>query len=262
VTENADNTGASLQFDKAEFVAPEGGRTCQRCTRAVGQEYFEAHGQMLCPPCGDELRGGPGGRAAWLRGLLFGGGAALLGTILWYVAIKNDAGYGLIAIGIGLFVGFAVRKGSRGRGGWRYQALAMGLTYLSMTVVYTPAAMKGMLQGAHKADKNQAGKGNGEAGKDEAGPLPSEAPVATARAPGAPSGKPPAGDVSFGKAVAALSLFVIIALVIACVAPFLAGAGGLMNLLIIAIALYEAWKINRRVVVTGPFRTDGAAAAP
>ena len=37
-------------------------------------------------------------------------------------------------------------------------------------------------------------------------------------------------------------------------APFLGGTSNIMGILIIGIGLYEAWKINRRVPLSGPFR--------
>ncbi len=45
-------------------------------------------------------------------------------------------------------------------------------------------------------------------------------------------------------------------------APFLMGADSIIGLIIIAIGLYEAWKLNKRnpIVITGPF--DLAAAGP
>ena len=50
-------------------------------------------------------------------------------------------------------------------------------------------------------------------------------------------------------------------------APFLGGTSNIMGILIIGIGLYEAWKINRRVPLSGPFRFGPAtpplvAAAP
>src|SRR2546422_2854982 len=51
-----------------------------------------------------------------------------------YFGIEAATGYelGLVAVVVGLMVGGAVRKGSNGRGGWRYQALAMFLTYCAV----------------------------------------------------------------------------------------------------------------------------------
>jgi hypothetical protein len=57
----------------------------------------------------------------------------------------------------------------------------------------------------------------------------------------------------------------VIAFVLVCVlslaAPFLQGFQNLIGILILGFALYEAWKLNRRVplAVTGPFRVEAAA---
>lgn len=57
----------------------------------------------------------------------------------------------------------------------------------------------------------------------------------------------------------------VIAFVVVCVlslaAPFLAGLQNLIGILIIGFALYEAWKLNRRVPlqISGPFRVESAA---
>ena len=47
----------------------------------------------------------------------------------------------------------------------------------------------------------------------------------------------------------------------ALVVPFL-GSTGFMGWIIIGIALYEAWKLNRRVPITGPFRFGGGLSVP
>ena len=46
--------------------------------------------------------------------------------------------------------------------------------------------------------------------------------------------------------------------------PFLSGFDNIMGLVIIAIALYEAWKVNRaaRFVVSGPYRVGAAKPSP
>ena len=41
---------------------------------------------------------------------------------------------------------------------------------------------------------------------------------------------------------------------LAFIAPFMGGASNIMGIIIIGIGLYEAWKINRRVPLSGPFR--------
>ncbi len=53
-------------------------------------------------------------------------------------------------------------------------------------------------------------------------------------------------------------------LAIAFAAPFLAGVENIMGLIIIAIGMYEAWKLNRRVelVITGPHGLAAAGPTP
>jgi hypothetical protein len=249
VTEDAGANGGgaeALQFDRAEFVGGQGGRVCGPCKRTIDDQYFEARGNVLCPKCADELRGT--GQGVWWRALGYGSGAALLATIVWGIMLKMDAGYGLIAIGVGLLVGFAVRKGARGRGGWRYQALAMALTYLAMTVVYAPMVVKAMIDGSKAARAQHRAAPGDVAGE---GTSASEA-----------KSDPPPPKISRAGMASAMALFLAIVLALALAAPFFGGASSIMNLLIIGIALYEAWKINRQVVVTGPFTAGPASGGP
>jgi hypothetical protein len=52
--------------------------------------------------------------------------------------------------------------------------------------------------------------------------------------------------------------------VLALAYPFLGGIQNVIGILIIGFALYEAWKLNKRVplAVSGPFRVEAAAATP
>jgi hypothetical protein len=231
----------ALQFDRVEPVATaqSTANACPRCSRRLGEEYFEAHGRMICGACAEDLNGGG---AAWFRALAFGGAAAIAGTLVWFLVVKLlHSELGLIAIGVGFVIGMAVRRGSRGRGGWRYQALAVGLTYVSITASYVPLVLDGLRQAASE-DEAKAAK-SGAAGSAPAKP---------------PEAKPDAGTASgLGNVAMALALV----LGVAFATPFLGGADNLMGLVIIGIALYEAWKLNRRVMVSGPFRV-GAVAAP
>lgn len=229
---------AGLQFDNVEHAAPETARACARCSRQITDEYYEIGGQVLCPACAGEIRGSEGGAKPFLRALALGGGAALLGTIVWYLIVKiTDYELGLIAVGVGILIGFAVRKGSRGRGGWRYQLLAIALTYASITASKVPFIIDAIReQGA----KRTAAETATETGQAKA------ATGAPATAPGAGDKKPvTAGELFFGLAF----LFGL-----ALASPFLGGASNIIGILIIGIALYEAWKMNRRLPVNGPFR--------
>jgi hypothetical protein len=224
---------AGLQFDKVELATTES-RACKRCKRVMHDEYFESAGNLLCRPCAEELGPGGGKASDFLRALAYGGAAAILGTIIWLVVLKmsNGSEYGFIAIIVGLLVGIAVRKGSLGRGGRRYQALAMALTYFSITSSYVPLIVKDLAEHAQK----------------EAAAAPAD------QAPKAAESKEKLGPGQ-------LIFFVVMMFALALAAPLLGGFSNILGIVIIGIALYEAWKINRQVPIAGPFRIGDAARA-
>ena len=227
---------SELNFDKVEHASPLAARTCPICQKLIGDEYYEISGNAICGSCAASL--GQSGGGALFRGFLFGAGAALLSTIVWYLIIKvTDYELGIVAIFVGLFVGYAVRRGAQGVGGWRYQALAMALTYFAITASKVPFVVEGIRQ----AQTEQ------QAAEQKA------APQADGKAHPAAS-KPAEEAPSLGQFLLAWTLVFGVALA----TPFLAGAQGFMGLIILAIALYEAWKLNRRVPVNGPFRLGGA----
>ena len=142
--------GTDLQFDRAEFATPVA-LACAACRLPIGDAYFELNGHVLCPPCRDrtiatrEESSAPG-RVA--RGTAAGLGAAVLGTIVWYAVREiTRLEIGLIAIGVGILVGTAVRRGARGRGGIPYQVLAVLLTYLSIASANAPLVWTGVRHG-------------------------------------------------------------------------------------------------------------------
>jgi hypothetical protein len=254
----APDAGGGMQFDRVELATPDAGRACRSCQKLIANEYYELGGNVVCPACAEGLRGGKGGGGVFLRASLLGGGAALLGTIVWFIIIKAmDAEYGLVAIAVGLFVGFAVRKGSGRRGGWKYQTLAMLLTYFSITASKVPFVLQGLAEGAHKA-ADARGKTEGKTG-DEAGRAGDGTTAAASPAAGQADAHA-AGGGDGGAGVGALLLAFAIILGIALASPFIGGTGNIMGIIILGIALYEAWKINKRLPITGPFRLAPRAA--
>jgi hypothetical protein len=246
-------SGSGMQFDKVESAGPVAPPACARCQKTL-DEYFELGGHMFCGSCVDSFKGV--GASAFLRALMFGGGAALLGTIAWYAIYKlTNSEFGLLGIVVGLFVGVAVRKGARGLGGWKYQALAMVLTYVSITTAYVPILIKAAADSAvDKKDAATVAPGTAAAPKaDEDEQAQAGAPAASAPPAPAPASQPTAGGAAL-----ALLLFFVLALA----TPFLAGASNFMGWIIIGIALYEAWKLNRRVPISGPFRFSGGLSVP
>ena len=249
----------SLRFDRAEFdaAAPADFR-CSACGQSVWSTYYAVNGQTFCERCKADLdlsarRGS--GAARFLKAAVLGVGAGAVGAGVWY-AVRATTGYelGLIAIGVGFFVGAAVRMGSGGRGGWRYQALAILLTYTSIVSTYVPEVVSGLREMAEKAEKE-------EAAAISAGEPAAAEPVAAEPAP-APASSESAETAVGGEAILVpVVVSVLFVLAIAFVAPFLGGFENIMGIVIIGIALYEAWKINRGtpLEITGPHRVGASA---
>ena len=129
-----------LQFERADYSAPRI-MACSACKSAILTEYYAANGQVLCAACAEGMRqfvAGPGlGAMRFGQAVLLGLGAAIAGAVAYAgVMIYAHSEWALISIAIGWFVGKAVRKGSRNRGGWRYQLLAALLTYTAICGAY------------------------------------------------------------------------------------------------------------------------------
>jgi hypothetical protein len=208
----SDETKPDLQFDRAEFAQAEpGSALCRACNEPVGSAYYAVNGQVVCERCKTALEtqralGSPVGR--FLRAALYGLGGGVLGAGVWY-AVRATTGYelGLIAIGVGFLVGAGVRKGSDGRGGWVYQALAVGITYASIASTYVPDVFKAL-------------------------------------------DRPP----DEGALITAFAL--VLAFAYSLAVPFLGGLQSVLGLVIIGIALWQAWTMNKKMPleITGPHR--------
>jgi DNA-directed RNA polymerase subunit RPC12/RpoP len=263
---------AELQFERAEPTEEASRRLlCAACSAEIASEYYERGGQLVCPACRARLlaereRGSRLTRFG--RALLFGVAAAVAGALLWY-GVSKLTGYefSLIAIVIGFLVGAAVKRGAYRRGGWAYQGLAMFLTYASIVSTYIPAILEAMRErpatesaAAEAADEETSEVSIAPAGAPEA-PLVADA----AAEPGPGESTAEVGETEgplprpIGFAAALLALFAI-----AFAAPFLSGFENFIGWIILAIGLYEAWKLNRKetLLFDGPFRVGAPHAAP
>jgi len=261
----------SLQLDRAEYDenAPE---RCAACGQALGGSYYEVGGRVCCADCQQRLVAALAGRpgpAGFLRAAGAGLGAATVGSAI-YFAVRAATGYevGLISILVGFLVGKAVHWGCGGRGGWPYQTLAVLLTYLAIVSTYVPVLFGEWKR--HEAAATAAAGAGGEGAKAASAAAPGQGQTAAAAATGqgqaavmgqgqaaAAGDRAPArgADHEFGFffALGQLATFLAILLLLAALEPFMGGVG-ILGLIIIAIGLYEAWKLNRRprLQVTGP----------
>ena len=166
-----------------------------------------------------------------LRAVLYAIVPGALGAAVWW-GVRTYAGYeiGLIAIGIGYFVGLAVMRASGNRGGIPFQLLAVALTYFWITANYVPDIV-GEIARADEPVAAQSGQA-----------------------------EVPSGEASATAGGAAIAFVLIVGISLA--APFLQGAENLIGLLIIGFGLWQAWSLNKRndVAIAGPF--DLAASPP
>jgi hypothetical protein len=234
-----------LQFERAEFDQTPS-IECAQCKTPLHGSYFDVNGQTVCERCRYAIEaaltsGSSSGRA--FRAMGAGLGAAIGGAVLYY-AIAAITGYaiGLIAIAVGYGVGVAVRWGSGGRGGRGYQILAVGLTYLAIVSTYIPPLIQDFREAQQQANASTTGGTTAATATTV-----SASPDATAA--------PPRGAIT-------IALAIVVLLGIAVVLPFLGGFQNIIGIFIIAIGLWEAWKLNRRteIVISGPHAIAPAAA--
>lgn len=133
-----------------ETSAAPGAATCHKCGTALRGSYHMIDERMSCGPCRfateKQLSGGTGA-VGLARAVVFGGGAAILGAAGYYAFVKvTGIEWALITAFVGLGVGMAVRIGSRGHGGPKFQGVAVGLTYLAMAGAYMPFILDGLTE--------------------------------------------------------------------------------------------------------------------
>jgi hypothetical protein len=272
---------SALQFDVAESATTDGtgsggAQSCAQCAASIVASYYEVNGLVVCPRCRGTLDTGDDGSRA--RRLLAAAGLGLLAAVggsLVYFAIAALTGYefGLVAIAVGFVVGKAVHRGSRGRGGWAYQTLAVLLTYFAIVSTYIPLAVREFRANPTHADslRTAIAKPDGgaradsldEADDDSTAALAAgDSGLAVAQA-GAPAARASRRSGRLGPGMVVVGVLALLAF--AAVIPILAGFSNIIGLVIIGFAVFQAWSLNRRaaLVVTGPYRVgrDGARAA-
>lgn len=257
----------ALQFDRVETDAtrpttsdsgPE--VTCSVCGKSVGDEYFHINGKSVCANCRDMVTAAaqtPRDTGALIKSGLLGVGAAIAGAAIYYgvIALTNFE-IGLVAILIGYMVGWAVRKGAAGRGGRRFQVLALVLTYWAVGLAYTPLAFKGMKEGRQAASRDSTAAASGDSASADA-----DGPSDAADSIGAPAkdDAPSSGrDVLLAFGMFFVFVFALPVLYIVGSLP-----GGLLSALIIGIGLRQAWVMTGAAVleISGPYKV-GAGEAP
>jgi hypothetical protein len=219
------------QFATAEYSANPQEITCKSCGQRITSAFYRVNQAPVCAACVERAQQQlpRDSHQAFVRGLLFGVGAALLGLILYAVfAITTGLVIGFVSLAVGYLVGKAIVMGSRGVGGRRYQIAAVALTYMAVSLAAVPIALSIHMQ--HPQQRSQA-----------------SAPSATPADTTAPAPAPKMG------AARALGVLAVLGLA----SPFLDFADpmhGVIGLIILLVGMQIAWRLTaaRRLNISGP----------
>ncbi len=222
------------QFGTAEYAGKAADAACKACGRPISGDHYRINGFATCAKCAQQIKqqNPLDSHAAFVRGVLFGVGAAILGLII-YVAFALATGLviGYVSLAVGYLVGKAIAKGSGGVGGRRYQIAAVLLTYSAVSLAAVPIAITQQMK--HRSTQQQT-----QAGDSAAAVAPKMNPV---------------------RLIGTLA-------VIGLASPFLELSDpmhGIIGLIILFVGIRIAWKITaaRPLSIVGPIR-ENAPASP
>lgn len=246
------------QFGTAEFKG--GPERCQLCGQTLGATYYRVGPNQACPACAEKAKfeAPRDTHAAYVRGLIFGIGGAILGLIAYSTfGIVTGLVIGYLSLLVGYIVGKAIMKGSGGIGGRRYQITAVLLTYAAVSMSAIPIGISIIIKQQAAKKKNlvqHAAPGQAEQSPTAQAPQasPENALDDADDAAGAASGsKTPQPKLGFGAAVVAL-LFAGLA------SPFLELQDpfhGIIGLIILGVGIRIAWRLTAGTStdILGPF---------
>lgn len=234
-----------LQFDRvvpdslSSVLRDRVAATCVSCGTAIETEYYQINGHVACASCRSRAEASaetPRGVRPFLTAGVFGLGAGIVGAVIYFAVLALlDLEVGLVAILIGYMVGYAIRKGARGRGGRRFQVLAIALTYGAIAMAYTSILVKTAI------DK----------------------PEPTATSATAQAGQTTAEGDGDPNVIAGLAGGLLLMAAMPVLVIFGSLPSSLISGVIIAIGMWQAWKMTGtpHLQILGPYRL-GPAASP
>lgn len=225
---------------------------CAACQTPIDTAYYDANGSILCNRCCIVAKSAaetPRGIAPFITAGVFGLGAGVVGAGIYYavIAIANLE-IGIVAILIGYMVGYAVRKGACGRGGRRFQVLAVALTYASIALAYAPIVVRQAID----ADRSPQNAPAATTNSDNNATPPTETERATTTEPNGRRVVRP--YILLAALIAALPVIVV----------FGSFPSGLISAFIIFIGMRQAWRMTGAPLlqILGPYRVGAAPATP
>ena len=250
---DSDFSNPTPQFGTAEYAPKSGTDVCKSCNQGLLGQYFRVNGSLACARCVDQLKKQipKDTHALFVRGLVFGFGGAILGLILYSgFSIITGIAIGYVSLAVGWIIAKAIKIGSRGTGGRRYQVAAAALTYAAVSLAAIPIYLsRGIKQKTPKPAQTR--------------PAPNSAPATPGPDGTPPSGNDPSKPASAGEPRMNLfKAFGILAL-LGLASPFLELASpvnGALGLVILFVGMNIAWRLaaGPKIDILGPF----AATAP
>jgi hypothetical protein len=185
--------------------------------------------------------------------MIFGVGGAILGLILYSAfGIITGLEIGYLSLAVGYIVGKAVRMGSGGVGGRRYQFAALALTYFAVSMSAVPIGIYESIKDAKSKSHPVSSSTSDPAssGKVDSGSNNSAGPEAKAVANDEKPG------VGIGKLLGTLLFYGL-------ASPFLElqnPVNGALGIVILLVGLRIAWRLTGapKIAIIGPFQTKPA----
>ncbi len=253
-------TGPTPQFSTAEYGST--GDICKSCKQPIAGNYYRINGLLACERCAEQVRqqSPRDTHAAYVRAITLGVGAAILGFILFAgFVIITGISLGYISLAVGFLVGKAMKLGSSGMGGRRYQIAAAALTYAAVSMaaipIYIHYANKARVEHVSQAQPDTAGSKAPQHSDDEQSEIVDNPPLDQQNFPQA---KPKMNYL------AALGTLAIVGLA----SPFLelqqSPLNGLIGLVILAVGIRIAWQLTAgpKLEILGPFSDKPGGALP
>ena len=250
------------QFGTAEYKGTASGEICKACNKTISGEYYRVNGAQACAACVEKVKQQmpKDTHAAFMRGILFGIGGAIAGLIVYSLfGIITGIVIGYVSLAVGWLVGKAIKAGSKGIGGRRYQIVAVAFTYAAVSMSAIPMGISAYIkENKNKVQTSQTKTvpnsgavvvDGGDASDNDSGAAKSE------------TGETPQKKMGAGAVIGAL-LFAGLA------SPFLElgdEPGGIIGLVILFVGMNIAWKMTAgaKMDIVGPFKaSEPAAAAP
>lgn len=237
------------QFGTAEYKPTETGEVCRACNQAILGEYYRVNGALACAGCVEKVKQQipKDTHAAFMRGILFGVGGAIAGLIVYSLfGIITGIVIGYVSLAVGWLVGKAIKAGSKGIGGRRYQIVAIAFTYAAVSLSAIPMGISQFVR-EKKSKENvvvTTPQGNADSSAGS-----SDEPAA--------NGAEPKEKMSFGAAIGGL-------MIMGLASPFLELAdepSGIIGLVILFVGMNIAWKLTAapKIDIIGPFKASTPA---